>query len=159
YSPYDDGHYALASQHYCHFTSPIRRYPDLTVHRLLVQWLRTGKAGSDETELVALGEHCSLTERRADPAGPELNKGKLLTYMSERLGMDLEILITSVENFGFFGQCPTLPVEGLVHVSGLTDDYYYYDEASHSLVGRRTQRRFRLGDTVKVKVARVDLQR
>jgi ribonuclease R len=159
YSPYDDGHYALASQHYCHFTSPIRRYPDLTVHRLLVQWLRTGKAGSDETELVALGEHCSSTERRADRAEQELIKVKLLTYLSERLGMELDILITSVENFGFFGQCPTLPVEGLVHVSGLTDDYYYYDEASHSLVGRRTQRRFRLGDSVKVKVARVDLQR
>src|SRR5262249_39406660 len=81
YSPHDDGHYALASQHYCHFTSPIRRYPDLTVHRLLVQWLRTGKAGSDETELVALGEHCSLTERRADRAEQELIKVKLLTYL------------------------------------------------------------------------------
>jgi ribonuclease R len=159
YSPYEDGHYALASQHYCHFTSPIRRYPDLTVHRLITQWLRAGRAGSDETELVAIGEHCSLTERTADRAEQELIKLKLLTYLSERIGTELEIIITSVEDFGFFGQCPTLPVEGLVHVSGLTDDYYYYDGASHSLVGRRTQRRFRLGDTVKVKVARVDLQR
>ena len=159
YSPNEEGHYALASDHYCHFTSPIRRYPDLTVHRLLTQWLRTGRTGSDETELVAIGEHCSLTERTAARAEQELIKLKLLTHLSERIGTELEIIITSVEEFGFFGQCPTLPVEGLVHVSGLTDDYYYYDGASHSLFGRRTQRRFRLGDTVKVKVARVDLPR
>jgi ribonuclease R len=159
YSPHEDGHYALASKHYCHFTSPIRRYPDLTVHRQLTQWLRTGQAGCDETELVAIGEHCSLTERTADRAEAELIKLKLLTYLSERIGQEMEIIITSVEDFGFFGQCPTLPVEGLVHVSGLADDYYYYDAASHSLVGRRTQRRFRLGDKVKVKVARVDLHR
>ena len=78
YSPADEGHYALASENYCHFTSPIRRYPDLTVHRLLGQWLRTGKAGSDETELAALGEHCSKMERRAEMAERELVKLKLL---------------------------------------------------------------------------------
>src|SRR5260370_13790904 len=76
YNPAEEGHYALASQTYCHFTSPIRRYPDLTVHRLLGQWLRTGRAGSDETELAALGEHCSKTERRAEIAERELIKNK-----------------------------------------------------------------------------------
>jgi ribonuclease R len=159
YSPAEEGHYALASAGYCHFTSPIRRYPDLTVHRLLGRWLRTGRPGSDETELAALGEHCSKMERRADMAERELIKLKLLTYLSERIGLELEVVITGVADYGFFGQAESLPVEGRVHVSTLTDDYYYYDEASHSLTGQRHRRRFRLGDTVRVTVVRVDLQR
>ncbi len=159
YSPEEEGHYALASDTYCHFTSPIRRYPDLTVHRLLGQWLRTGRAGSDETELAALGEHCSKTERRAEMAERDLIKVKLLTYLSDRSGLEMEVVITGVADYGFFGQAEDLPIEGLVHVSTLNDDYYDYDEASHSLVGRRTRRRYRLGDKVKVRVVRVDLQR
>ncbi len=159
YSPEEEGHYALASANYCHFTSPIRRYPDLTVHRLLGQWLRTGSAGSDETELTALGEHCSKMERRAEMAERELVKLKLLTYLDQRLGLELEVIITGVADYGFFAQAETLPVEGLVHVSTLTDDYYYYEAETHSLTGRRTDRRYRLGDKVRVTVVRVDLQR
>lgn len=159
YSPAEDGHYALASDTYTHFTSPIRRYPDLTVHRQLDQWLRTGRIGGNASELVALGEHCSFTERRADQAERELIKMKLLDYLKDRIGMELEIMLTGVQEYGFFGQAPTFPVEGFVHVSSLVDDYYYYDASSHSLVGRRTKRRFRLGDKVKVQVARVDLDR
>lgn len=159
YSPAEEGHYALASEDYCHFTSPIRRYPDLTVHRLLGRWLKTGKAGSDETELVALGEHCSKTERRSDVAERELIKIKLMTYMSTRIGLEMEAVITGVADYGFFAQAEKLPVEGRVHVSTLTDDYYHFDEASHSLIGRRTRRRYRLGDKVTVNVVRVDLQR
>jgi ribonuclease R len=159
YSPEKEGHYALASNNYCHFTSPIRRYPDLTVHRLLDRWLRTGRTGSDETELVALGEHCSKTERRAETAERELIKIKLLNYLNERIGMELEVIITGVADYGFFGQPETLPVEGLVHISTLDDDYYFLDEATHSLIGRRTKRRYRLGDKVRVNVVRVDIQR
>src|SRR5579871_2401492 len=159
YSPEEEGHYALASDTYCHFTSPIRRYPDLAVHRQLGQWLKTGRAGSDETELAALGDHCSKTERRAEIAERELIKTKLLTYLSERLGLELEVVITGVADYGFFASAEQLPVDGLVHVSTLTDDYYYFDEASHSLIGRRTKRRYRLGDKVAVTVVRVDLQR
>ncbi len=159
YSPEEEGHYALASETYCHFTSPIRRYPDLTVHRLLERWLKTGRARSDETELVALGEHCSKTERRAEAAERQLVRLKLLTYLSERLGMELEVVITGVADYGFYAQAEELPVEGLVHVSTLVDDYYYYDEASHSLTGRRSHRRYRLGDRVRVEVVRVDLSR
>jgi ribonuclease R len=159
YSPEEEGHYALASDTYCHFTSPIRRYPDLTVHRLLGQWLRTGRAGSDPAELLALGEHCSKTERRAETAERELVKLKLLTYLSERLGMVLDVVITGVADYGFYGQPEELPVEGLVHISTLPDDYYYYEEETHSLTGRRSGRRYRLGDKVRVTVVRVDLQR
>src|SRR5262249_976555 len=125
YSPEEEGHYALASKNYCHFTSPIRRYPDLTIHRLLDQWLRSGRAGSDETELAALGDHCSKTERRAEMAERELIKVKLLTYLSERLGLELEVIITGVADYGFYAQAEELPVEGLVHVSTLTEDYFY----------------------------------
>src|SRR5262249_44937916 len=146
YSPEEEGHYALASKNYCHFTSPIRRYPDLTIHRLLDQWLRSGRAGSDETELAALGDHCSKTERRAEMAERELIKVKLLTYLSERLGLELEVIITGVADYGFYAQAEELPVEGLVHVSTLTEDYFYFDETTHSLIGRRTKRRYRLGD-------------
>jgi ribonuclease R len=159
YSPLEEGHYALASETYCHFTSPIRRYPDLTVHRLLGQWLKTGRAGSDEIELDALGDHCSKTERRADIAERELIKIKLLDYLSKRIGLELEAVITGVADYGFFAQPVEWPVEGMVHVSTLTDDYYYFDEASHSLIGRRIKHRYRLGDRIKVCVVRVDLQR
>lgn len=159
YSPLEEGHYALASEHYCHFTSPIRRYPDLTVHRLLSRWLHTGKVSADEQELLALGAHCSHTERRADEAERELIRMKLLDFLSQRIGMELDAIITSVEPFGFFAQSPLLPVDGLVHISSLTDDYYYHDEGTHSLIGRRTKRRFRLGDRIRVKVVHVDLYR
>ena len=159
YSPVDDGHYALASDNYCHFTSPIRRYPDLTVHRQLNQWLKTGRASGHAVELAALGEHCSKTERRADIAERELVRLKLLTYLSTRIGLELDVIITGVADYGFFAQAEELSVEGLVHISTLTDDYYDYEEASHSLIGKRTRRRFRLGDRVRAKVVRVDLQR
>jgi ribonuclease R len=158
YSP-EEEHYALASPNYCHFTSPIRRYPDLTVHRLLGRWLATGRAGSDEAELAALGEHCSKMERRAEMAERELIKIKLLDFLSRRVGMQLQALITGVADYGFFAQAEQLPVEGRVHISTLTDDYYYFDESTHSLIGRRTKRRYRLGDKIKVQVVRVDLQR
>lgn len=159
YSPVKDDHYALASENYCHFTSPIRRYPDLQVHRLLDHMIKRGRASSNIDELMALGEHCSKTERRAEAAERELVKHKLLVYMNERVGSDLQAIITGVADYGFYAQAETLPVEGLVHISTLPDDYYYFDEASHTLVGQRSHRRYRLGDKVEVTVVRVDLQR
>lgn len=159
YSPYQEEHYALASTHYCHFTSPIRRYPDLTVHRLLDQWLRHRRARSDATELAAVGEHCSKMEKRAEAAERELVKLRLLNYMAERLGLEMDAVITGVADYGFFAQAATMPVEGLVHVTTLSDDYYYFDEASYTLEGRRTKKRYRLGDKVRVKVVRVDVNR
>ncbi|MCE9565022.1 MAG: RNB domain-containing ribonuclease [Planctomycetes bacterium] len=159
YSPVQDEHYALASQDYCHFTSPIRRYPDLQVHRLLDRWIREGTASADMSDLMALGEHCSKRERRAETAERELVKLKILTYLSGKLGEKFDAVITGVADYGFFAQAERIPAEGLVHISSLVDDYYWYDETGHSLEGRRTKRKFRLGDRVKVQVARVDIPR
>ncbi len=159
YSPNDEAHYALASDNYCHFTSPIRRYPDLTVHRLITRWQNTGKVSSDVRELIALGEHCSNTERRAAKAEQELIKIRLLDYLSDKLGSVWKAVITGVESFGFFCTPTQLPVDGLVRIAALSGDYYHYDEATHSLVGGRTKKRYRLGDTVWVEVARVDVYR
>jgi ribonuclease R len=159
YSPADEGHYALASDDYCHFTSPIRRYPDLVVHRLLGRWLEKRKVAGDETELATLGEHCSKMERRAEAAERELVRLKLLTYMSERIGEQMDAVITGVADYGFFAMAEQLPVEGMVHISTLSEDFYHYDDATHTLTGRRSKRRYRLGDKVRVAVVRVDLQR
>jgi ribonuclease R len=159
YSPVQDQHYALAMQHYCHFTSPIRRYPDLQVHRLLDRWIKTGSASANTEELVALGDHCSKMERRAETAERELIKVRLLAHLSRRLGEQLDAVITGVADYGFFAQAERFPAEGLVHISSLVDDYYWFDEGAHTLEGRRTKRRFRLGDRVRVEVARVDLAR
>ena len=157
YSPVQDEHYALASTHYCHFTSPIRRYPDLSVHRQLDRWIRNGNAQADLAELKQLGDHCSKMERRAEQAERELVKLKLLQYLSNRIGEKLDAVITGVADYGFFAQAEKFPAEGLVHVSSLADDHYTYDESSQSLYGGRTKKRYRLGDRVRVAVARIDL--
>lgn len=157
YSPIADQHYALASTDYCHFTSPIRRYPDLVVHRLLDRWLKTGSATGQPAELAALGEHCSKMERRAEQAERELVKLKILQYLSTRIGEKLDAVITGVAEYGFFAQAEQIPAEGLVHVSSLTDDFYRFDEDHHALFGSRTRKRYRLGDRVRVIVSRVDV--
>jgi ribonuclease R len=159
YSPLEEEHFALASNDYCHFTSPIRRYPDLTIHRTLDQILRNGRAGADVAELAATGEHCTRTEKRAEAAERDLTKSRLLTYLSDKIGLELDAIITGVADYGFFAQAEQFPAEGLVHVSTLADDYYHFDSASHTIEGRRSKKRFRLGDKVRVKVVRVDLDR
>lgn len=159
YSPEEEGHYALASDCYCHFTSPIRRYPDLTIHRLLELLLRGGKPRNDVSQLAVLGEHCSEREQMAEEAERELTKVKLLNYLSQRTGLELDAVITGVEQYGLFAQGIELPAEGLIHVTSLADDYYQYDRRSHTLSGRRSENQFRLGDRVRVVVAQVDVDR
>jgi ribonuclease R len=159
YSPRDEGHYALASDCYCHFTSPIRRYPDLTIHRQVKAILEGGKPRGDFNPLVVVGEHCSQCEERAESAERELTKIKLLAYLADRIGEELDGVITGVESYGLFVQGLQLPAEGLVRVESMVDDYYRYDRAAHTLAGYRSGNSFRLGDKVRVVVTRVDVDR
>src|SRR5262245_231584 len=159
YAPSDEGHYALSKEHYCHFTSPIRRYPDLTVHRM-IEALARGKRPTDDLDrMMMLGEHCSEREQRAEMAERELTKVKLLTYLAKRIGETMEAVITGVEDFGLFAQGVELPADGLVHVDTLGDDFYRYDSATHSLAGTRSGNKFRLGDVIRVEVAHVEIDR
>jgi ribonuclease R len=159
YGPHEVGHFALGSDCYCHFTSPIRRYPDLTVHRLIQAMLTDTTPSTDFNEMVVLGEHCSEREQRAEVAERELTKLKLLSYLSRRLGHEMDAVVTGVESFGLFVQGLELPAEGLIHVMSLADDHYRYDRTAHTLSGHRSGNTFRLGDVVRVSVYRVDLDR
>ncbi len=159
YSPAEEGHYALASDCYCHFTSPIRRYPDLTVHRLLADLAAGRKPRGHRGELAVLGEHCSDREQRADAAERELTRIKLLALLATRIGMEMDAVVTGVEGFGLFVQGLELPAEGLIHADALADDYYTFDRGTHTLAGRRQGNQYRLGDPLRVVVARVDLER
>jgi len=159
YTPEHEGHYALASDDYCHFTSPIRRYPDLQVHRQLTTLLEGKKPRSNADELFVLGEHCTRTERRAEAAERELIRVKLLTHLEARIGETFHAIVVGVEDFGIFCRLVELPVEGLIHVTSLADDYYYLESGTHTLVGRSSGRRHRLGDRTVVRVAHVDLDR
>lgn len=159
YGPQTEGHYALHSANYCHFTSPIRRYPDLTVHRILDQLAMGKRPPQDLGRLAAEGDHCSQREQRAEAAERELVKLKLLTYLSRRIGQTMEAVVTGVEAFGLFAQGVKLPAEGLIHINSLQDDYYHYDATTHSLTGNKEGNTFRLGDLIQVEIAHVDVDR
>lgn len=154
------GHFGLAFTHYSHFTSPIRRYPDLVVHRL-IRRAKTGKylapfAKRVNSIIDTAGQQCSDTERRAVQAERDAIKVKQLEYMERHVGDELSGMITGVMPFGFFVRLVETGVEGLVRLSSIDDDYYAFDEKMHQIVGRRTARQYRLGDPVQVKLARVD---
>ncbi len=162
YSPAEEGHYALAAENYCHFTSPIRRYPDLTVHRILDKlFLGNGKYRGESIEkLDKQAAHCSQTERRAERAERELTKLKLLEFMEGKIGSEFDAVVTGVERFGIFCQCLNIPAEGMIHISVLSElDQFDFERESHSLIGRRTNMRLRLGGMVRVKVTHVDRDR
>jgi ribonuclease R len=156
YSPEPEEHYALASPCYCHFTSPIRRYPDLTVHRLL-DTLLEGKTPKQELrELVLLGEHCSDREQRAEEAERELVKLKLIDYISKHLGEEIEAIITGVEMFGIFVMGTDIPAEGLIRLEGINDDFYRFDKDAKILTGQRNNNNLRIGDKLLVAAVRAD---
>jgi ribonuclease R len=159
YSPEDEGHFALASDCYCHFTSPIRRYPDLTVHRLIDDLAQGKKPQQNMETYLILGDHCSDREQRATEAERELNKVKLLNYLADKIGLEMNGVVTGVESFGLFITGSELPAEGFISIGALTDDYYRYDRAGHVIHGMRTGNSFRLGDPVRVAVAAVDVDR
>ena len=155
------GHYALAEENYCHFTSPIRRYPDLLVHRIFdaIVNKQQPKLFSPQ-HLSRLAHHCTDLEKRAESAERELVTLKLLSYMSERVGSEMSVIITGVESFGFFVRGMEIPAEGLISRHSLQEKGYYdYDVGSMSLIDRRSGRTFSLGDILTAKVVKVDLSR
>ncbi|MGR9071897.1 MAG: ribonuclease R [Gammaproteobacteria bacterium] len=160
YSPEEKGHFGLALESYTHFTSPIRRYPDLLVHRAIRHCLKEKKPESFTytfQDMVSLGEHCSANERRADEATRDVVNWLKCEYMMDKLGEEFPGIISAVTSFGFFVELADVYVEGLIHISTLEQDYFHFDPVSHRLYGERTGIRYRLGDSVRVVVARVDL--
>jgi ribonuclease R len=155
YSPDNVGHFGLAYESYTHFTSPIRRYPDLLVHRAIKDALRRRRY--EPGDWHALGAHCSMTERRADDATRDVVAWLKCYYMKDRVGETFTGSISGVTSFGAFVALDDVYVEGLVHVSDLGNDYFHFDAAKHQLMGERTRKRFRLGDRLRVEVVRVDL--
>lgn len=175
YGPEEKGHFGLAYEHYAHFTSPIRRYPDLLTHRALKSLIYSDKNIQqvkrpekldigrhpyryDMAAMVALGEHCSMTERRADDATRDVESWLKCEYLQQHLGEVFEGLISGVTNFGFFVELADLYVEGLVHVATLEGDYFQFDTQKQRLLGERTGTRYGLGDRVMVQVAAISLE-
>jgi ribonuclease R len=191
YSPENKGHFGLAYAAYTHFTSPIRRYPDLLVHRAIraavhadsdrsfLDRLKSAFRGSsssktmrrpdgftsnpqfryryNEEQMLQLGEHCSMTERRADDATRDVMSWLKCEYMLDQVGEEHDGVITAVTGFGVFVELKQVYVEGLVHITALPSDYYHFDAAKQRLVGERMRKTYKLGDPVRVKVMRVDL--
>jgi ribonuclease R len=159
YSAGHSGHFGLATSHYTHFTSPIRRYPDLVVHRLLGEYFLGGAPkGRDADQLGEIARHASDRERVAVAAERDSKELKRVEFMSRHVGSDFDGTISGVRAFGFFVLLDAFHVEGLVHVSSLEDDYYLYVEEQYALVGERTRRRFRTGDRVRVRVAAASIE-
>jgi len=160
YSPDNKGHFGLAFDAYAHFTSPIRRYPDLLVHRA-IRHVISGKPVEEfrysTEDMVLMGEHCSMTERRADEATRNAMDWLKCEFMMDKVGEKFEGVISSVTGFGIFVELKDIYVEGLVHVSAFKNDYYHFDPAHHRMVGERTRKIYRLGDPIEVLVTRVDL--
>src|SRR6056297_2846100 len=176
YQPENLGHFGLHYEAYAHFTSPIRRYPDLLVHRGIRHLLRSGGKVEglrrvegappmearrifpyDTAAMVAHGEHCSMSERRADDATREVEAWLKCEYLQEHVGEEFDGVISAVTGFGLFVELKDLYIEGLVHITALPGDYYQFDAAKQRLTGERSARTYRLGGAVRVQVARVDL--
>lgn len=160
YQPGNIGHFGLALEHYAHFTSPIRRYPDLVVHRGIRQVLQAG----DPQELVAwhgpfpaLGQDCSLKERRADEATRSATSWLKCYYMQEHVGEEFDGIVSGVTDFGLFVQLVGLQVDGLLHVSALGEEYFTRDRSGLRMLGRNSGRVYKLGDRLRVKVVNVSL--
>ena len=155
------GHFGLALNDYAHFTSPIRRYPDLLVHRGIKHWIRNRGGDSfhyDLAHMTNLGESCSRFERRADDASRDAADWLKCEYLQKHIGQQFHGIVTTVTSFGLFVQLEELLIDGLVHVTALKRDYYQFDPVRHQLIGEMTQRCYQLGDRLLVQVSRVDLE-
>jgi ribonuclease R len=166
YDPECRGHYALASRYYTHFTSPIRRYPDLVVHRRLKALIAGGGGRAEEEaartglveRLPAMAAHTSATEKRSEQSERDLLQWKKVRFLADRVGERFHGRITGVQPFGFFVQLENYYVDGLVPIRTLGDDYYLYEAEAHRLVGERHGRIFQLADAVEVELVRADLR-
>jgi len=161
YSPANIGHFGLALDSYAHFTSPIRRYPDLLVHRAIRHIVRGGKPGKFDyggREMERLGTITSAHEKRAEDATREVEAWLKCQYMEQHLGDEFDGVITGVTNFGVFVQITELLVDGLVHVTSLANDYYQYDAGTQRLIGERSGHSYHLGESMRVRVHRVDME-
>ncbi|MVX66123.1 ribonuclease R [Clostridium chromiireducens] len=160
YAPECSGHFGLAAQYYCHFTSPIRRYPDLQIHRIIKEYLHKEIDANRINRLKNIvgyaSKQSSEMERKAQDAEREVDDLKKAEYMQERIGQEFEGIISSVTSFGVFVELPNT-VEGLVHITDLDDDYYIFNESNLSLIGERTKKLYKLGDKVKVECVHVDI--
>ena len=156
YTPNNEGHFGLAFEDYAHFTSPIRRYPDLLVHRAIKRAL-SNKHRERSNKMVELGAHLSMTERRADDASRDVEQWLKCEYMRDKVGESFNGVISGVAGFGLFVELTEIFVEGLISVRDLKEDYFIYDDVHHQLKGQRGGRIYRLGDLIKVKVASVNL--
>ena len=156
YSPDNVGHFGLAYEAYAHFTSPIRRYPDLLIHRAIKAVLNGDKYKPGDWS--QLGTQCSMTERRADDATRDVTNWLKCFYMQDKIGEVFEGTVAGVTSFGLFVALDGVYVEGLLHVTELGNDYFHYDKARHEMAGERTGVRYQLGDRLTIKVARVDLE-
>jgi ribonuclease R len=159
YTTSSDGHFGLATKYYCHFTSPIRRYPDLQIHRIIKENLRGGisekRVNHYEKILPEVAKQSSVTERRADESEREVEKLKKVEYMSQYIGQTFEGVISGVTNWGFYVELPNT-VEGMVRVASLDDDYYIYDEEHHQMIGEHTRNVYKLGEKVVIEVVGTD---
>ena len=156
YSNVNEGHFALASPSYTHFTSPIRRYPDLIVHRILSHYLDTERPLLDEGQLHELGNDTSFTERRAAEAERELIEWKKVKFMQDRVGEEFDALIISTTKFGFFVELSELFVEGLVPIETLGGDRFNYHENGRKIIGERSRKAYGIGDAVRVRLDRAE---
>jgi ribonuclease R len=161
YQPDNLGHFGLSLAHYVHFTSPIRRYPDLLVHRAIKHVLSGKKPGSfpySPKDMDRLGQHCSMTEKRADDATRDAIAWLKCEFMLDKIGEEFDGVITGVTGFGLFVQLQDVFVEGLVHVTSLENDYYELDAPSHRLVGARSKKVYQLAAPLRVRVVQVDME-
>lgn len=160
YEEENAGHFGLSFDSYAHFTSPIRRYPDLLVHRAIKHVIRGQKVSSygySREQMAELGEHCSMTERRADNATRDATDWLKCEYMLDKVGEEYNGVISTVTGFGLFVVLDDIHVEGLVHITALKDDYYQFDKFNHTMKGERTGKSYKLGDKISIRVAAVNL--
>ena len=156
YTPINDGHFGLAFEDYTHFTSPIRRYPDLLVHRAIKRVLKS-KSRPPSKKMIELGAHLSMTERRADDASRDVEQWLKCEYMRDKVGENFNGIISGVAGFGLFVELSEVFVEGMISIRDLKDDYFIFDDVHHQLKGQNSGKIYRLGDMIKVKIASVSL--